>query len=96
MKVYSIYCMLPVYLKEQIRQKYLKFSEANSKASEEKCKKLLEELEENLMTNLKEGKYTKSGGFADYQEEVQMITALYESIPDLGVQVRASNFLSLL
>ncbi len=76
------------FFQEQIDKNYLEITEANAKASAEKCRRLLAELERTLVTNLKDGRYAKSGGFIEYQEELQMIRAKYESTPGLGVQVR--------
>ena len=74
-------------LQDKIAEKYVDFTDDNARASTERCRQLLVQLEQNLVANLKDGKYAKSGGFAEYQEEVQVISAQYESTPNLGVQV---------
>ena len=70
----------------------MEITNANAETSTAKCRRLLAELEQNLVTNLKEGKYAKSGGFVEYQEEVQKIRGRYESTAGLGVQVRLLFF----
>ena len=76
---------------DKIAEKYIDFTDDNARASAERCRHLLTDLERNLVANLKDGKYAKSGGFAEYQEEVQVIRAQYENTPALGVQVRLSG-----
>ena len=65
---------------------HLKFKEDNYKASAKHCRKLLAKLEQNLKLNLKEGRYAKSGGFEEYQEDVEMIENQYETT--LGLRPR--------
>ena len=75
------------YFQRQLEERLKYFIKANADASTEKCQAVLVQLEATLRAKLKNGDYSKNGGFAEFQQDLMEIQRKYKNHTDLGVQV---------
>ena len=61
---------------------------ANEEASVTKCTGLLDTLEQVLLTSLRNGDFSKSGGYQEYMSAVQSINQAYSNTTGLGVKAQ--------
>lgn len=76
-------------LKENIGQYYGNLLEENEKASDKKCKELLKDLFFEMSERLKNGEYSRCGGYEVYCRDRDANIEKYHSEPNKGVKAEA-------
>ncbi len=82
---------------EEIEALFHKYITMNEESSVSRCKKLLGQLGGDLTKKLQNGSFLKSGGFAEFQEEVTKVQKLYSDYAkntNLGVKVSFFLYIS--
>ena len=74
---------------ETIETFWKEFRAKNEAASEKKCKKVLDDLRKSMQEKIETEKYSRAGGYADFQNDRDAIRQEYQGHNELGVKVRA-------
>ena len=64
---------------------------ANEAASRQRCQQLLAQLDKVLAERMEEEYYFQEGGYAQYQNDVDLVIKQYSLYNDLGVKVSDSD-----
>uniref|UniRef100_UPI00398F6C1B guanylate-binding protein 1-like n=1 Tax=Pristiophorus japonicus TaxID=55135 RepID=UPI00398F6C1B len=73
-------------MEDTIKTLYQKYCQQNEKASEDKCRALLDSLQEPIADRLKNGQYAKPGGYNLYAADQQMLECMYSQAPGKGIK----------
>lgn len=77
-----------IFLQEDIEKKYKELVQSNENKCRDTCQTALKELYESIEENLKAGKYTCSGGFRLYKNDIRDFEDTYKlKIGRIGVKV---------
>ncbi len=66
----------------------MKHRESNSKASVDKCKQALFQMGKSINDKMQAGQYARSGGYAEFQQDLHRVTTQYQDCTGLGLEVR--------
>lgn len=86
--IFSLFFSLPIFtLKNQLEKKRDDFCKQNMKASSDRCSALLRDLFSPLEEDVKQGIYSKPGGYRLLIQKTQELKEKYLQEPRKGIQV---------